>query len=61
MAYTYAELLACVERRIKKREIELMEEVAAMLRALDEGQATLTYHDNRPTPQPSPPILLKVE
>jgi plasmid replication initiation protein len=47
--------------RTAKREIELMEEIAAILRALDENQARLEYHDGRLPPTPGLPILLKVE
>ena len=46
-------------RRTADREIALMEEIAAMLRALDECQARLEYHDGRPTPMPGLPILVR--
>jgi hypothetical protein len=44
--------------RTAKREIELMEEIAAMLRALDECQARLEYHDGRLPPTTSLPIFV---
>jgi len=49
--------LGQMSRKTADREIALMEEIAAMLRALDECQARLEYHDGRPTPQPGLPIL----
>lgn len=50
--------LAQMTRRAADREIALMEEIAAMLRALDECQARLEYHDGRPAPLPGLPIVL---
>jgi len=47
-----------MSRRTADREIALMEEIAAILRALDECQARLEYHDGRPAPQPGLPIFV---
>jgi hypothetical protein len=46
------------DQHTAKREIELMEEIAAILRALDECQARLEYHDGRLPPTPSLPIFV---
>lgn len=47
-----------MSRRTADREIALMEEIAAILRAIDECQARLEYHDGRPTPAPGLPIFV---
>lgn len=50
--------LGQMTRRAADREIELMEEIAAILRALDECQARLEYSDGRPAPLPGLPIFV---
>jgi hypothetical protein len=47
-----------MSRRAADREIALMEEIAAILRALDECQARLEYSDGRPAPLPGLPIFV---
>ena len=50
---------AQMSRRMADREIALMEEIAAILRALDECQARLEYNsDGRPAPEPGLPIFV---